>query len=59
MNRDEIDTYLRDYLLERERIPKRKLADAKQALAFFYTFLSEHGRMPPEVATPIIQYCQA
>ena len=59
MNRDEIDTYLREYLLERERIPKRKLADAKQALAFFYTFLSENGQMPPEVVQPIIQYCQA
>jgi uncharacterized Zn finger protein len=58
MNRDEIDTYLRDYLLERERIPKRKLADTKQALAFFYTFLSEYGHMPPEVADPIVQYCQ-
>jgi uncharacterized Zn finger protein len=58
MNRDEIDTYLQEYLLERERVPKRKLADTKQALAYFYTFLSEHGHMPPDIAGPIIQYCQ-
>jgi uncharacterized Zn finger protein len=58
MNRDEIDTYLRDFLLERERIPKRKFADTKQALACFYTFLRERGHMPAEVAEPIIQYCQ-
>jgi hypothetical protein len=58
MNRDEIDTYLRDYLLERERIPKRKLMDTKQALTFFYTFLRERGHMRPDVAEPIIQYCQ-
>lgn len=58
MNRDEIDTYLREYLLERERISKRKLADARQALACFYTFLREQGRMPAEIAEPIIQYCQ-
>jgi uncharacterized Zn finger protein len=58
MNRDEIDTYLREYLLERERISKRKFADAKRALAYFYTFLRERGRMPAEIAEPIIQYCQ-
>jgi hypothetical protein len=58
MNRDEIDTYLREYLLERERISKRKYADARQALASFYTFLREQGRMPPEIAEPIVQYCQ-
>jgi uncharacterized Zn finger protein len=58
MNRDEIDTYLREYLLERERISKRKLAETKQAFAQFYTFLYEQGHMPQEVAQPIIQYCQ-
>jgi uncharacterized Zn finger protein len=58
MNRDEIDTYLREYLLERERISKRKFADAREALAYFYTFLREQGRMAPEIAEPIIQYCQ-
>jgi hypothetical protein len=58
MNRDEIDTYLREFLLERERISKRKFAEARQALAHFYTFLREQGRMPPEIAEPIIQYCQ-
>jgi hypothetical protein len=59
MNRDEIDTYLREYLLDRERTPKRKLLDTKQALTFFYTFLSEQGHMATAVAGPIIQYCQA
>jgi len=59
MSLDEIDTYLRDYLLDRERITKRKLADTKQALGLFYTFLSECGHMPPEIANPIIQYCQS
>jgi len=58
MNRDEIDTYLREFLLERERISKRKFTEARQALALFYTFLREQGRMPPETANPIIQYCQ-
>jgi uncharacterized Zn finger protein len=58
MNRDEIDTYLREYLLARERISKRRFADAKQALANFYTFLHEQGRMPAEIANPIVQYCQ-
>ena len=58
MNRDEIDTYLREYLLERERISKRRFADARQALAYFYTFLHEQGRMPAEIAAPIVQYCQ-
>jgi uncharacterized Zn finger protein len=58
MNRDEIDTYLHEYLLERERISKRKFAEARQALAYFYTFLREQGRMPPEIAEPIIQHCQ-
>jgi hypothetical protein len=58
MNRDEIDTYLQDYLVERERIPKRKLAETKEAFAIFYTFLREHGHMTSEVAEPIIQCCQ-
>jgi hypothetical protein len=58
MNRDEIDTYLREFLLERERISKRKFAEARQALAHFYMFLREQGRMPAEIAEPIIQYCQ-
>jgi uncharacterized Zn finger protein len=58
MNRDEIDTYLREYLLERERISKRKLAETKQAFAYFYTFLYEGGHMPQQIAEPIIQYCQ-
>jgi uncharacterized Zn finger protein len=58
MNRDEVDTYLREYLLERERISKRKLAETKQAFAHFYTFLSERGHMPQQIAEPIIQYCQ-
>jgi uncharacterized Zn finger protein len=57
MNRDEIDAYLHDYLGKRERIPKRKLADTKEALAIFYTFLRERGRMTPEIVEPIIQYC--
>ena len=58
MNRDEIDTYLREFLLERERISKRKLAETKQAFGHFYTFLSERGHMPQTIAEPIIQYCQ-
>jgi hypothetical protein len=58
MNRDEIDTYLREYLLARERISKRKLAETRQAIAHFYTFLCERGHMPAEIAEPIIQYCQ-
>jgi hypothetical protein len=58
MNRDEIDTYLREYLLERERISKRKLAETKQAFAYFYTFLQERGHMRQDIAEPIIQYCQ-
>jgi hypothetical protein len=58
MNRDEIDTYLREFLLERERISKRKLAETKQALGQFYSFLSERGHMPQALAEPIIQYCQ-
>jgi hypothetical protein len=58
MNRDEIDTYCREYLLERERISKRKLAEIKQVLAHFYTFLAEQGHMPREITAPIIQYCQ-
>jgi uncharacterized Zn finger protein len=56
MNRDEIDTYLREYLLERERISKRKLAETKQAFACFYTFLYERSHMPQEIAEPIDQY---
>ncbi|HSF30027.1 MAG TPA: hypothetical protein VLK82_06075 [Candidatus Tectomicrobia bacterium] len=58
MNRDEIDTYVREFLLERERLSKRKLAETKQALAFFYTFLHERGHMRRDIAEPIIQYCQ-
>jgi uncharacterized Zn finger protein len=58
MNRDEIDTYCREYLLERERISKRKLSEIKQVLAHFYTFLGEQGHMPREITEPIIQYCQ-
>ena len=58
MTRDKIDAYVRDYLQERERTSKRKLADIKRALATFYTFLRERGRMAPEVADAIIQYCQ-
>ncbi len=58
MNRDEVDTYLREYLLERERISKRRLAETKQAFAQFYTFLYERGHMPQQIAEPIIQYCQ-
>jgi hypothetical protein len=58
MNPDEIDTYLREYLLERERVSKRKVAETRQALASFYTFVSEQGHMPREIAEPIIQYCQ-
>ena len=58
MNRDEIDTYLREYLLERERISKRKLAETKQAFAHFYTFLCEQGHVSQQIAEPIIQYCQ-
>jgi hypothetical protein len=58
MNRDEIDTYFREYLLERERISKRKLAETKQVFAHFYTFLCERGHLPQEIAEPIIQYCQ-
>jgi uncharacterized Zn finger protein len=58
MNRDEIDTYVRDYLVERERLPRRRLADTKQAFAFFYTFLCERGHMSSEQAEPIIHYCQ-
>jgi uncharacterized Zn finger protein len=58
MNRDEIDTYLREYLVERERMPKRRLADTKQALAFFYTFLCDRGHISSETAGPIIHYCQ-
>jgi uncharacterized Zn finger protein len=58
MNRDEIDTYLREFLLERERVSKRKLAETKQALGQFYSFLSERGHMPQALAEPIIQYCQ-
>ena len=58
MNRDEIDTYFREYLLERERISKRKLAETKQAFAHFYTFLCEQGHVSQQIAEPIIQYCQ-
>jgi hypothetical protein len=58
MNRDEIDAYLGEYLLERERVSKRKVAETRQAFACFYTFLCEQGHMPMEVAAPIIQYCQ-
>ncbi|MBI3328757.1 MAG: hypothetical protein HYZ81_18895 [Nitrospinae bacterium] len=58
MTHDEIDAYVRDYLQERERTSKRKLADTKRALATFYTFLRERGRMAPDVADAIIQYCQ-
>ena len=58
MTRDEIDTYLREFLLERERVSKRKLAETKQAFGYFYTFLSERGHMPQAITEPIIQYCQ-
>ena len=58
MNRDEIDTYCREYLLQRERISKRKLAEIKQVFAQFYSFLGERGHMPQEIAEPIVQYCQ-
>jgi uncharacterized Zn finger protein len=58
MNRDEIDTYVRDYLVERDRLPRRRLADTKQAFVFFYTFLCERGHMSSEKAEPIIHYCQ-
>jgi hypothetical protein len=58
MNREEIDTYLREHLFEGERISKRRLAETKQAFAYFYTFLYERGHMPQEIAEPIIQYCQ-
>lgn len=58
MNRDEIDTYCREYLLQRERISKRKLAEIKHVLAQFYTFLAERGHMPPGIAESIVQYCQ-
>ena len=58
MNRDEIDTYCREYLLQRERISKRKLAEINQVLAQFYTFLGERGHMPQKIAEPIVQYCQ-
>jgi uncharacterized Zn finger protein len=58
MTRDEIDTYMREFLLERERFSKRKLAETKQAFGYFYTFLSERGHMPQAVTAPIIQYCQ-
>lgn len=58
MNRDEIDAYVRDYLQERERTSKRKIADTKQALGIFYTFLRERGHMAPDTADAIIQYCQ-
>jgi hypothetical protein len=58
MNQDEIDTYLREFLLEREHVSRRKLTETKQALADFYTFLSERGHMPQATAEPIILYCQ-
>ena len=58
MNRDEIDTYCREYLLQRERISKRKLVEIKQVFAQFYTFLAERGHMPQGIAEPIVQYCQ-
>jgi uncharacterized Zn finger protein len=58
MDRDEIDAYLREFLLERERISKRRLVETKQAFACFYTFLSDRGHMPQGIAEPIIQYCQ-
>jgi uncharacterized Zn finger protein len=58
MNRDEIDTYCREYLLQRERISKRKLAEIKHILAQFYTFLAERGHMPQGIAESIVQYCQ-
>jgi uncharacterized Zn finger protein len=58
MTRDEIDAYMREFLLERERVSKRKLAEIKQAFGRFYTFLSERGHMPQAIAEPIIQYCQ-
>ncbi|MGH8056033.1 MAG: SWIM zinc finger family protein, partial [Candidatus Entotheonellia bacterium] len=57
MDRDEIDAYVRDYLHERERTPKRRIADTKQALCSFYTFLRDRGHISPELADPIIQYC--
>jgi uncharacterized Zn finger protein len=58
MTRDEIDAYVREFLLERERVSKRKLAETKQAFGRFYTFLSERGHMTQAIAEPIIQYCQ-
>jgi len=58
MTRDEIDTYLREFLLERERVSKRKLTETKQAFGYFYTFLSERGHMPQAITEPIVQYCQ-
>ena len=58
MDRDEIEAYVRDYLEERERTPKRRIADMKHTLGMFYAFLREHGHMTPELADPIIQYCQ-
>ena len=58
MNRDEIDTYLREFLLERERVSKRRLAETKQAFGHFYSFLADRGHLPQAIAEPIIQYCQ-
>ncbi len=58
MDRDEIDAYVRDYLQDRERTSKRRIADTKQALCSFYTFLRDRGHISPELADPIIQYCQ-
>jgi hypothetical protein len=58
MTRDEVDTYMREFLLERERISKRKLLETKQAFGYFYTFLSERGHMPQAITESIVQYCQ-
>jgi hypothetical protein len=58
MTRDEIDTYVREFLLERERISKRKLTEIKQALCAFYAFLAERGHMPQAITEPIVQFCQ-
>jgi hypothetical protein len=58
MTRDEIDTYLREFLLDRERVSKRKIAETKQALGYFYSFLSERGHMPQAITELIVHYCQ-
>jgi len=49
---------LRKFLLELERVSKRRLAEPKKAFGYFYTFLSERCHMPQAITEPIIQYCQ-